>query len=102
MADVTTNETKQQQIRYQLDFIQPLVSQQAANAVASAFNNKMSQLTGGQQITSPDWSGGGAAVGGPIQGAPGSLTGLAGAAQTYNTGPAQGADFSGVVGSVVQ
>lgn len=53
MQDITSGTGKQQQIQWQLDFVQPLVTQAAA---AAAFNGLMSKISGGQQVTSPDWS----------------------------------------------
>ena len=45
MTDITGGETRQQQILWQLDFLQPLVSLQAA---ANAQSSLMSKLSGGQ------------------------------------------------------
>ena len=69
MTDITSGETKQQQVGWQLDFVKPLVTQQQATA---ALNNQMSRLANGQQIN-------------PL--AP------------PTTGPAQGITPSGVPGS---
>jgi hypothetical protein len=66
MTDITSGETKQQQILWQLDFVQPLISlQQAQNAQ----NGLMSKLTGGQQSGNA-WSGlSGVPAQGGLQGA---------------------------------
>lgn len=53
MMDITTGETKQQQIIWQLDFVQPLVSKESAIAAASSL---MSKLSNGVQ-TNGLWSG---------------------------------------------
>lgn len=62
MTDITSGETKQQQILWQLDFVQPLVSQQQAAAAKSGLAAKYSA---GQQAGS-SWSG---LSGVPAQGA---------------------------------
>lgn len=54
MSDVTSGEGKQKQIEYQLDFIQPLITQAQA---AQAQSSLMSALTAGTQVTLPNWSG---------------------------------------------
>lgn len=54
MTDITGGMTNQKQVSFQLDFEQPLITQAAATA---ALNTLMGRLSGGQQITSPDWSG---------------------------------------------
>jgi len=66
MTDVTSGDSRQQQIQWQLDFIQPLLTQQAA---AAAYSAQMSKIEGGGQVTSPDWSGAGAATASAAQGA---------------------------------
>jgi hypothetical protein len=48
MNDITNSETKQQQIEWQLDFIQPLVSQNQAQA---AMNSTMNAISGGTKLT---------------------------------------------------
>jgi hypothetical protein len=55
MIDVTHGENQQQQVDWQLDFVQPLLTQQAA---AAAQNNFFSKVTGGSSFSStPSWSG---------------------------------------------
>ena len=54
MTDVTTGDTKQRQVQWQIDFIKPLVSMQAASA---AYNNQLAKIAGGQQLNSPFPSG---------------------------------------------
>lgn len=53
MTDITSGGTKQQQILWQLDFVQPLVTQQAAQ---SSYSGLMGKLASGQQAGS-SWSG---------------------------------------------
>jgi len=69
MTDVTTADTKQQQVQWQIDFVKPLISLQDA---AIALNGLASRTAGGGQITSSKWSGPNAVVGQPGQ------TGVAG------------------------
>jgi len=47
IQDVTSGETKQKQIMFQWDFVQPLISQQAAT---SAYNTFMGKVASGQQL----------------------------------------------------
>ena len=55
MTDVTAEESEQKQIQYQLDFIQPIVTQQEAT---TAENSLMQTITSGTQIAGPPtWSG---------------------------------------------
>jgi hypothetical protein len=54
MQDVTSGEGKQRQIEWQLDFVQPLLTLQAAQAAQSSF---LAKVTSGGQITNPTWSG---------------------------------------------
>jgi hypothetical protein len=54
MSDVTAGEGKQKQIEWQLDFIQPLITQAQA---AQAQSSLMALLTSGGQILNPNWSG---------------------------------------------
>jgi len=55
MTDVTHSENQQQQIEWQLDFIQPLLTLQGA---AAAQNNLMSKISSGASFTgAPAWSG---------------------------------------------
>ena len=68
MTDITSGNTKQQQIEWQLDFIKPLISTSDANA---AFSNQMAKLSGGNVLTSSSPSG----IGGsnPIVGIPAAI-----------------------------
>ena len=66
MTDVTSGEGKQQQIMWQIDFAQPLVTQQQAQ---SAFNGMTSMISGGQQLTSASWSDAASVSGLTVQGA---------------------------------
>jgi len=54
VSDITGGEGRQQQIQWQFDFIQPLVSQAGAD---TAQNVMMNAISGGQQITTESWSG---------------------------------------------
>ena len=55
IADITEGDTKQKQVEWQIDFIQPLLTLAAA---AAAQSNLMATITGGGQITgTPSWSG---------------------------------------------
>lgn len=48
MTDITSGETKQDQVAFQIDFIQPLISQSSA---ANALSSLMSKVTNGQPST---------------------------------------------------
>ncbi|MBU9228205.1 hypothetical protein [Burkholderia multivorans] len=85
MTDVTSGEGKQQQIQWQLDFVQPLLTQQAAS---SAYGALMSKLAGGQQVTSPAWSGAVAAAGSAVQGALEGIGNMAGVVNQFLSQPA--------------
>ncbi|WP_253586648.1 hypothetical protein [Burkholderia cenocepacia] len=85
MTDVTSGEGKQQQIQWQLDFVQPLLTQQAAS---SAFGALMSKIAGGQQVTSPAWSGTVAAAGSAVQGALEGVGNMAGVVNQFLSQPA--------------
>jgi hypothetical protein len=54
MTDVTGGGTKQQMIEYQLDFVQPLVTQTQAT---SALNSLMSKLNSGAPVSAPTVAG---------------------------------------------
>lgn len=54
MTDVTSGDTKQKQVQWQIDFVKPLVS---LNDAANAQNALMSKLSGGQVVTSSATSG---------------------------------------------
>jgi hypothetical protein len=74
MTDVTSGEGYQQQIQWQIDFVQPLVTQQQAQ---TAFSGLMSQISGGQQLTTSDWNQAASTAGTPVQGMS-ALTGVSG------------------------
>lgn len=57
MSDVTSGETKQRQVQWQIDFFKPLISSVDANA---AFSNQMGALAGGGKLTTSSPSGIGA------------------------------------------
>lgn len=87
MTDVTSGEGgRQQMIQFQLDFIQPLVTQQSA---ANAMNSLMSKLSGGNQISPSGlagtsiWSSAATAVGSAAQGAAQSISGITGAVNNF-------------------
>jgi hypothetical protein len=65
MTDVTSGEGHQQQIMWQIDFVQPLVTQQQAQ---QAYNGMMSAIAGGKQLTTSSWSGAASAAGSLVQG----------------------------------
>jgi hypothetical protein len=54
MSDVTSGQGNQKQIEYQIDFIQPLLTLQAASAAQSSL---MALISGGGQVTNATWSG---------------------------------------------
>lgn len=72
MTDVTSGEGYQQQIQWQIDFVQPLVTQPQAQ---SAFNGMLSMISGGQQLTTSNWSQAASVAGAPVQGMS-ALTGI--------------------------
>jgi hypothetical protein len=88
ITDVTDGESKQQMIKFQWDFAQPLISlsqaQQAQNAL-------MSKLTGGQQIIPSGlagtsiWSSATTAIGSAAQGATQGISGITGAINNFVT-----------------
>ena len=83
MADVTSGDTKQKQIQWQLDFVKPLITSQDASI---AYNGAMAKFAAGTQVTSGAWSGANAAIGAPVQGATGiaqQVSGLAGSVNTF-------------------
>lgn len=65
MTDVTSGGGYQQQIQWQIDFVQPLITQQQATA---AYNGMMSMISGGQQVTSSSWSSAASTSGTPVNG----------------------------------
>jgi len=54
MQDQTSGESKQRQIEWQLDFIQPLLTLQSAAAAQSSL---LSLITSGGQVSNANWSG---------------------------------------------
>jgi hypothetical protein len=70
MTDVSSGQSKQVQDRFRLDFVQPLLTLQAAQA---AQNNLMGQISGGTMVSGdpPAWS-----APPPTVGAPSSLAGV--------------------------
>ncbi len=83
MTDVT-QDSKQQQIQWQLDFIKPLITQADASV---AYSGLMSKLMSGSPITSPSWSGAAAAVNSPLQGALSDINGMAGSVNNFLSSP---------------
>lgn len=71
MTDVTTGETKQRQIMWQLDFIQPLISTSDANA---SFSAQIAKITGGNVLTQASPSG--LTGGNPLTGIPAAINGF--------------------------
>jgi len=84
MQDVTSGETKQQQVQWQIDFVKPLITQQQA---AAAFNSLMGKVSSGAQVTTPNWSGGDATSGTPAQTTSPNFSGVTGSVITFPTGP---------------
>lgn len=91
MTDVTGGGTNQQQIEYQLDFTQPLVTQAQAT---STFNSLMGKLSSGASVSgnnlpagSTIWSNSGTAVGSAAQSAVSGVTSLAGVVNQYLSMP---------------
>jgi hypothetical protein len=86
MTDVTDGSSKQQMISFQLDFFQPLITQDSAQ---NALNSLMGKLTGGQQIVPSGlagtsiWSSAASTVGTAAQGAAQSIAGLPGAVSNF-------------------
>lgn len=72
MTDVTSGEGHQQQIQWQIDFFQPLVTQQQAQ---TAWNGMMSMISGGQQLMTSSWNEAASVAGTPVQGMS-ALTGI--------------------------
>ena len=91
MTDATGGEGRQQMIQFQLDFVQPLVTQQAAQ---SALNALISKVTGGNQVIPSGlagtsiWSSAAAAVGSAAQGAAQGISNMAGAVSKFAQGAA--------------
>lgn len=54
MTDITPGDTNQKQVRWQLDFVQPLITTSDANA---AFSAQMAKINGGGVLTSSSPSG---------------------------------------------
>jgi hypothetical protein len=65
MTDVTSGEGRQQQIMWQIDFVQPLVTQQQAQ---TAYNGMLSMISGGQQLMTSSWSSAASVAGTTVQG----------------------------------
>lgn len=90
VTDTTGGDTRQQQIFAQWDFVQPLVTQQQANA---AYNSLMSKLNSGAQVSAPTapgtsfWSSTATAVGSAAQNAVQGVTGVAGVVNQYLASP---------------
>lgn len=83
MVDASIGETRQPQYRYQLDFIQPLVSEEGAK---QSYNNLMAKIGGQTQLQAADanWSNVPNSVGNPASGASPSII------PTTKTDPGQG------------
>lgn len=84
MTDITSGETKQQNVRWQLDFVKPLITQIDASAAYGALINK---LTAGTQLTNPTWSGPQAGSGSPVQGSTSGITGMPAAISNFLSQP---------------
>lgn len=78
MTDASGNDSKQQQIRWQLDFEQPLVTQsEAKSAVAGLMDVYQS---GKQVLGNPSWTNGARATANAVNGAASNVSGLISAA----------------------
>ena len=84
MTDITSGTTKQQGVKWQLDFIRPLITQQAASV---AMNALMSKINSFSQVTSPTWSGPLTAAGTALQGAAPGVGGMVGAVNAFLAAP---------------
>jgi hypothetical protein len=90
MTDVTGGGGHQQQIEYQLDFTQPLVTQTQAS---SAYSALMGKLSSGAQVTAPTvagtsiWSNAAVAVGSAAQNALQGITQITGVVNQYLSTP---------------
>lgn len=85
MTDVTDGSSKQQQIQWKLDFVQPLITQVAA---ASAFGAQMSKLASGAQLTTSSPSGILTASGTAAQGSLGGISNTFGSINNFMSQPA--------------
>ncbi len=83
MVDITDGDTRQQQVRWQLDFVKPLISKSEANTIAGAYNAKMQALMNGSQVTNALNSGPQVGSGSPIQGALQSVGNMAGVVNKF-------------------
>ncbi|ATF87574.1 hypothetical protein [Burkholderia gladioli] len=89
MTDVTSGESRQQQIQWRLDFVKPLVTQSDA---ASAMNSLMSKISGGSSVAPTGlagtslWSSAATAVDSAAQGAAQGISNLTGAISSFVTG----------------
>lgn len=81
MTDVTSGDTKQQNVQWQIDFVKPLITQSDA---ASAVGSLIGKITAGSQITTPAWSGAEVAAGTAAQGAVAGAQGMSGVINTYS------------------
>lgn len=91
MTDVTGGDTQQQQIEYQIDFFQPLVTQAQATAT---YNSLMSKLSSGASVAANNlpagssiWSSATTAVGSAAQSAVSGVTSLTGVVNQYLSTP---------------
>jgi hypothetical protein len=83
MTDITSGDTVQQQVKFQLDFVQPLVTQAQAT---TAQNSLMSNVTGGKVQVNSLWSSLTTASGNGSPTASG-INGMAGAVNTFLSAP---------------
>lgn len=83
MSDITQGDTNQKQVRWQLDFVKPLVSQSEAVTLAGAYNAKMQAILNGSQITNALNSGPQVGTGSPVQGALQSIGNMAGVVNKF-------------------
>lgn len=88
ITDITNEgETAQKQVRWQFDFVRPLVSESDALAIAGALNSKMKQIANGLKLTNASNSGPQPATGSPAQGALQSIGNMAGVVNKFLSAP---------------
>jgi hypothetical protein len=93
MTDITSGETNQKQILFQIDFVQPLITQQAASNAFSALNSLYGKLSGGQQ-SNQNVAAAQLSSGSTTQGAVQASNGMPGVVNTYPLGSMGGQSLS--------
>lgn len=93
LRDVSNTETKQAQVMWQWDFVQPLLTQQEA---AQAQNTLMSKLSSGTPLTDPSWSGPSNSLGQPPSGLTASVVPAASSSGGALPGSASASSLAGI------